>query len=72
MKGVFPLNDLKRVFSFLKPFRKEFLAAILFVIAETGFELVIPLLMADIIDTGIPSRDEDEIYEFYRENLGLE
>lgn len=22
--------------------------------------------------TGIPSRDEDEIYEFYRENLGLE
>lgn len=51
------MNDLKRVFSFLKPFRKEFLAAILFVIAETGFELVIPLLMADIIDTGIPSRD---------------
>ena len=51
------MNDLKRVFSFIKPFRKEFLAAVIFVMAETGFELVIPLLMADIIDTGIPSRD---------------
>lgn len=51
------MRDLKTVFRHLKPFRLEFFLAVLFVIIESGFELVIPLIMADIIDTGIAARD---------------
>ena len=51
------MNDLKRIFSHLGPFKKEFLLAIFFVTVETGFELVIPLIMADIIDVGVVNRD---------------
>ena len=56
-KGVLILHDLKRIFSHLGPFRREFILSILFIIAETGFELVIPLIMADIIDVGVANRN---------------
>ncbi|WP_334306007.1 ABC transporter ATP-binding protein [Claveliimonas bilis] len=48
---------MKRIFSHLGPFRREFILSILFIIAETGFELVIPLIMADIIDVGVANRN---------------
>ena len=51
------MQDLKRVFTHLGPFKKEFILSILFIIAETGFELTIPLIMADIIDVGVQTRD---------------
>ena len=51
------MHDLKRIFSHLGPFRREFILSILFIIAETGFELVIPLIMADIIDVGVANRN---------------
>lgn len=51
------MQDLKRVFTHLGPFKKEFILSILFIIAETGFELTIPLIMADILDVGVQTRD---------------
>ncbi len=51
------MQDLKRVFTHLGPFKKEFILSILFIIAETGFELTIPLIMTDIIDVGVQTRD---------------
>ena len=51
------MQDLKRVFTHLGPFKKEFILSILFIIAETGFELTIPLIMADIIDVGGQIKD---------------
>ena len=51
------MNDLKRIFSHLGPFKKEFLLSVLFVVLETSFELVIPLIMADVIDIGVVNRD---------------
>lgn len=51
------MNDLKRIFSHLGPFKKEFLLSIFFVVTETSFELVIPLIMADIIDIGVVNHD---------------
>ena len=51
------MQDLKRVFTHLGPFKKEFILSILFIIAETGFELTIPLIMADIIDVGVQTKD---------------
>ena len=38
-------------------YRRELMAAMVLIFVETGFELVIPLLMADIIDVGVQTRD---------------
>ena len=38
-------------------YRRELMAAMVLIFVETGFELVIPLLMADIIDVGVQARD---------------
>ncbi|HJA43630.1 MAG TPA: ABC transporter ATP-binding protein/permease [Candidatus Dorea stercoravium] len=51
------MQDLKRIFTHLGPFKKEFILSILFIMAETGFELTIPLIMADIIDVGVQTRN---------------
>ena len=63
------MKDLKRIFQCLLPYRKPFILAVLFVVVETSFELIIPMIMADIIDVGGESTrpghvqigDEEEI-----------
>ncbi|MGI6006013.1 MAG: ABC transporter ATP-binding protein [Ruminococcus sp.] len=54
---MFILQDLKRIFTHLGAFKKEFFLSIILIIAETAFELSIPLIMADIIDVGVQNRD---------------
>lgn len=51
------MKDLKRIFQCLLPYRKPFILAVLFVVVETSFELIIPMIMADIIDVGIAASD---------------
>lgn len=51
------MNDLKRLFRYFGSYRKDLILGALFVIVETGFELVIPVLMADIIDIGVANHD---------------
>ena len=48
---------MKRVFSYLRPYVKECILAPLFKLLEAGFELIVPLVIAAIIDTGIAGRD---------------
>ena len=48
------MGDLKPIFSYLKPYRRELAAAIILLLAECIFEMVIPLLMTDIVDVGVP------------------
>ncbi|MDD7390690.1 MAG: ABC transporter ATP-binding protein [Lachnospiraceae bacterium] len=48
---------MKRLFIYLKPYRKECICAPLFKMLEATFELFVPLVIAAIIDTGIASRD---------------
>ena len=55
------MEDLKRIFKFMKPCRREFFLAVMFVIIEASFELTIPMLMADMIDVGVADRDMDYI-----------
>lgn len=54
---------LKRIASYLKPYRKQTVLAVLCVALETMFELVIPLIMADIIDIGVKYGDQKLIFE---------
>lgn len=51
------MTDLKRLFKFMKPHRFHLFLAIFFVTTETLFELIIPMLMADIIDVGVAAQD---------------
>ena len=51
------MHDLKRTFSYLRPYRKEFIIAVLLILLETVFEMVIPLLMSDLVDIGVAARD---------------
>ena len=48
---------MKRIFGYLKQYRVQAILAPLFKLAEAIFELLIPLIVADIIDKGIPSGD---------------
>lgn len=51
------MKQLIKLFRFAKPYRWQFFLAVLFVIVETGFELFIPMIMADIIDVGLQTKD---------------
>lgn len=48
---------LKRMFPYMKKYKKCLTLSCLCVVLETIFELVIPLLMADIIDVGVANKD---------------
>ncbi|HIZ21449.1 MAG TPA: ABC transporter ATP-binding protein/permease [Candidatus Blautia faecigallinarum] len=51
------MQDLKKIFSYMKPYRMDFFLAVLLVIIESAFEMVIPVIMTDIVDVGVPARD---------------
>ena len=51
------MKDLKRIAAHLGPYGKDLFIAAALVLVETCFELVIPILMADIIDVGVSAGD---------------
>ena len=51
------MRDLKRLLGYLGPYKKDMIIGALLVGVETCFELFIPLLMADLIDTGVANHD---------------
>ncbi len=46
-------KDMKKIFSYLKPYRIQCILAPTFKFLEAVFELLVPLVIASIIDTGI-------------------
>jgi ATP-binding cassette subfamily B protein len=52
---------MKEFLSYAKDYKKELILAIFCIEAETVFELVIPMIMADIIDVGIANQDKTYI-----------
>lgn len=52
---------MKEFLSYLKPYRKDAILAALCIEAETVFELVIPLVMASIVDVGVANADRHYI-----------
>ena len=51
------MNDLKRLLGYMGPYSKDMILGMLLVIIESSFEMVIPVLMSDIIDTGVAQGD---------------
>lgn len=52
---------LKRLTVYFHKYRKELIGSIVCVATEAAFELIIPLIMADIIDVGIANHDKNYI-----------
>ncbi len=51
------MSGMKKLFVYLKDYKKETVLAPLFKLLEAFFELMVPLVMAGIIDRGIVDRD---------------
>lgn len=51
------MGELRRLLRYLGPYRRDLLLGGVLVVIETCFELVIPVLMADLIDVGVANQD---------------
>ena len=48
---------MKEFLSYLKPYKRDAVMAVFCIEAETVFELIIPLVMASIVDVGVVNGD---------------
>ena len=55
------MNDLKRTLKYMKGFGKECILGPLFKLLEASFELMIPLVVAQIVDVGILGNDQSYV-----------
>lgn len=53
---------IRRIFSYSGEYKKYLIFAALCITAESLFELLIPLLMADIVDIGVAAGDRQYIF----------
>ena len=56
------MNDMKRLLGYIGSYRKDMILGTVMVMIETGFELFIPVMIADLIDVGVANRDIHYIY----------
>ncbi len=57
------VGKMKSLLVYLKDYKKETILAPLFKLLEASFELVVPLVMAAVIDVGIENRDKPYIIQ---------
>ena len=57
------MNDLKRLYGYMGPYRKDMALGMLLVVIESAFEMVIPILMSNIIDEGVAQADVHRILQ---------
>ncbi|MDE7313487.1 MAG: ABC transporter ATP-binding protein/permease [Eubacterium sp.] len=62
---------MKKIVSFLKDYKKESILAPLFKMLEAIFELIVPLVMAAIIDVGIAGSDKQYVIRMCLVMVGL-
>lgn len=62
---------MRRLFSYLKPFRRECILGPLLKLAEAGLELLIPLIVASVIDRGVGGADRGHILRMSLLLVGL-
>lgn len=53
---------LRRIFSYMHGYKKYAFLAMFCIAVESIFELIVPLLMADLVDVGVASGDRQDIY----------
>ena len=51
------MKNLRKLLSLLGPYRRSIIIACILIVIETSFELIIPTMMADLIDNGVATGD---------------
>ena len=64
-------NQMRSLIVYLKQYKKESILAPLFKMLEASFELLVPLVMAAVIDVGIGNRDSSYIVRMCLVLIGL-
>ena len=49
---------IRRIFSYIGPYKKYGILAAVCIVAETFFELIVPFIMADMVDVGVANGDK--------------
>ena len=62
---------MKRLLPYLTPYKKECVLGPLFKLLEASFELLVPLVMVAVIDTGIKNRDQAYVVQMCLVLVGL-
>lgn len=55
------MHELVRIISYFGPYKRDAILGVVLLIVECIFEMLIPMLMADIIDVGVANHDLDFI-----------
>ena len=61
--GYVRILTMKKILIYLKDYKKETILAPLFKLLEASFELIVPLVVAAMIDTGIANEDKAFIWK---------
>lgn len=56
------MKDMKRLFGYMGPYKKDMILGAVFVMIETAFELFIPIMISDLIDVGVAGHNVHYIY----------
>ena len=51
------MQDLRKIFRYARPYRRDLFAAVGLIFIECIFEMVIPVLMSTLVDEGVPSHN---------------
>ena len=65
------MKPLKKLLRYLTEYKKECVLGPLFKLLEASFELLVPLVMAAIIDVGIPHKDQGYVVRMCLVMVGL-
>lgn len=66
------MKDMKRLFGYMGPYKKDMILGALFVMIETGFELFIPIMISNLIDIGVANHDVNYIYVIHKRQENLD
>ena len=53
---------MKRLLSYAKPYRAATILAVICIVTEAFLELIIPMIMADMVDIGVANGDRQYIF----------
>ena len=56
------MQDLRKIFRYARPYRRDLFAAVGLIFIECIFEMVIPVLMSTLVDDGVPAHNMAVIF----------
>ena len=71
LEDSFDLNQVKRLLTYIKPYRKEMGFVIFMMLSSSALTMLIPIFFQRIMDVSIPAKDMKEIFLYAGLTLGI-